>query len=158
MARTSREIKPLETIWEVPDELWERIEPILLEDAPPPPKEHGRVAGVRLRTPVPSASAGGPDTVRGVRAAKPQEAQGEQPPSRTPSPPQHLLSLREPDTADGVRATSQCPPFKTRATRSGWSIEEFETAKIFDRLVLASHDPPEIHHNHHDLPHILTAP
>lgn len=41
MARTRREIKPLETIWEVPDELWERIEPILLEDAPPPPKEHG---------------------------------------------------------------------------------------------------------------------
>lgn len=41
MARASREIKPLETIWEVPDELWERIEPILLEDAPPPPKEHG---------------------------------------------------------------------------------------------------------------------
>ena len=41
MARRSREIKPLETIWEVPDELWERIEPILLEDAPPPPKEHG---------------------------------------------------------------------------------------------------------------------
>src|SRR5690606_19413696 len=33
--------KPLETIWEVPDELWERIEPILLEDGPPPPKEHG---------------------------------------------------------------------------------------------------------------------
>ena len=41
MGRKSREVKPLETIWEVPDALWERIEPILLEDAPPPPKEHG---------------------------------------------------------------------------------------------------------------------
>jgi putative transposase len=38
---TKRDVKPLETIWEVPDRLWERIEPILLEDAPPPPKEHG---------------------------------------------------------------------------------------------------------------------
>jgi putative transposase len=27
--------EPLDTIWEVPDELWQRIEPILLEDAPP---------------------------------------------------------------------------------------------------------------------------
>ena len=25
----------LETIWEVPDELWERIEPIILEEDPP---------------------------------------------------------------------------------------------------------------------------
>jgi putative transposase len=41
MARTKRDIKPLEAIWEVPDRLWRRIEPILLEDAPPPPKEHG---------------------------------------------------------------------------------------------------------------------
>jgi putative transposase len=41
LARTKREIKPLETIWEVPDRLWRRIEPILTEDAPPPPKEHG---------------------------------------------------------------------------------------------------------------------
>ena len=41
MARTKRDIKPLDTIWEVPDRLWERIEPILLEDAPPPPKGHG---------------------------------------------------------------------------------------------------------------------
>jgi putative transposase len=41
LARTKREIKPLETIWEVPDRLWERIEPILLEDAPPPPRSHG---------------------------------------------------------------------------------------------------------------------
>jgi putative transposase len=41
VARTKRESKPLETIWEVPDHLWERIEPILREDAPPPPKAHG---------------------------------------------------------------------------------------------------------------------
>ena len=30
----------LETIWEVPDELWERIEPIILEEDPP--KARGR--------------------------------------------------------------------------------------------------------------------
>jgi putative transposase len=41
VARTKRESKPLETIWEVPDALWERIEPILREDAPSPPKAHG---------------------------------------------------------------------------------------------------------------------
>ena len=27
---------PLDTLWEVPDDLWARIEPILKEDAPPP--------------------------------------------------------------------------------------------------------------------------
>ncbi|QSQ25904.1 transposase [Pyxidicoccus parkwayensis] len=27
--------RPLETLWEVPDELWARIEPILLESFPP---------------------------------------------------------------------------------------------------------------------------
>ena len=27
----------LETIWEVPDELWERVEPIILEEDPPRP-------------------------------------------------------------------------------------------------------------------------
>ena len=32
----------LETIWEVPDELWERIEPIILEEDPP--KARGRKA------------------------------------------------------------------------------------------------------------------
>ena len=32
--------EPLDTIWEVPDALWERIEPILLDDAPP--KKTGR--------------------------------------------------------------------------------------------------------------------
>ena len=41
MARTKREIKPLEAIWEVADRLGQRIEPILIEDAPPPPKENG---------------------------------------------------------------------------------------------------------------------
>ena len=43
MGRKKRAVKPLETIWEVPDELWARIEPILLEDAPlPEPSKGGR--------------------------------------------------------------------------------------------------------------------
>jgi putative transposase len=33
--RTQRQPKPLETIWEVPDSLWQRVEPILLEFFPP---------------------------------------------------------------------------------------------------------------------------
>jgi putative transposase len=41
MGRKKRTVKPLDTIWEVPDELWAKIEPILLEDAPPPPPEKG---------------------------------------------------------------------------------------------------------------------
>jgi putative transposase len=41
LARTKRDVEPLETIWECPDRLWERIEPILHEDAPPPPRSHG---------------------------------------------------------------------------------------------------------------------
>jgi putative transposase len=41
LARTKRDVKPLETIWEVDDRLWARVEPILLEDAPPPPKRRG---------------------------------------------------------------------------------------------------------------------
>ena len=41
MGRTARIIKPLETIWELSDDLWAIIEPILLEDAPPSPKAHG---------------------------------------------------------------------------------------------------------------------
>jgi putative transposase len=41
MGRERRAVKPLETIWEVPDELWARIGPILLEDAPPPPPAKG---------------------------------------------------------------------------------------------------------------------
>jgi putative transposase len=32
----ARRNQPLDTIWEIPDELWARIEPILVEDAPPP--------------------------------------------------------------------------------------------------------------------------
>jgi putative transposase len=31
----------LETIWELPDDLWAAIEPILLDDAPPTPRSHG---------------------------------------------------------------------------------------------------------------------
>jgi putative transposase len=49
LGRTKRDVKPLETIWEVDDRLWERIEPILLEDAPPPPKEHGGRPRIDLR-------------------------------------------------------------------------------------------------------------
>lgn len=41
MGRTARNVKPLETIWELSDDLWATIEPILLDDAPPPPKIHG---------------------------------------------------------------------------------------------------------------------
>ena len=41
MGRTRGQIQPLDTIWELNDELWQRIEPILWEDAPPTPKAHG---------------------------------------------------------------------------------------------------------------------
>ncbi len=41
MGRKKRSIKPLETIWEVSDELWARIEPVLLKDAPPTPPARG---------------------------------------------------------------------------------------------------------------------
>jgi putative transposase len=41
MGRTHRPVKPLETIWEISDELWGRIEPILREDAPATPRAHG---------------------------------------------------------------------------------------------------------------------
>ncbi len=41
MGRNQLQDKPLDTIWELDDELWRRIEPILLEDAPPTPKAHG---------------------------------------------------------------------------------------------------------------------
>ena len=37
MARTKRPVKPLATIWEIPDELWARIEPILEADWQPSP-------------------------------------------------------------------------------------------------------------------------
>ena len=39
MARTKRTVKPLCTIWNCPDELWEMIEPVL-EDLDPPFKGH----------------------------------------------------------------------------------------------------------------------
>jgi putative transposase len=38
MGRKRKEPKPLDTIWEVPDELWARILPILQEDWKPSPK------------------------------------------------------------------------------------------------------------------------
>ena len=41
MGRTQRQDRPLDTIWEIDDELWQRIEPILWEDAPATPKAHG---------------------------------------------------------------------------------------------------------------------
>ena len=41
MGRTVRTVKPLETIWELSDDLWALIEPILLDDAPPTPRSHG---------------------------------------------------------------------------------------------------------------------
>jgi putative transposase len=41
LGRAARTVKPLETIWELPDDLWTAIEPILLEDCPPTPKAHG---------------------------------------------------------------------------------------------------------------------
>lgn len=41
MGRKKKAIKPLDTIWEIPDELWALIEPILLADAPPPPAAKG---------------------------------------------------------------------------------------------------------------------
>ena len=41
MGRKKRTVKPLETIWEVSDELWAKIEPVLLADAPPPPAAKG---------------------------------------------------------------------------------------------------------------------
>jgi putative transposase len=49
LGRTRRSIEPLPTIWEVDDRLWSRIEPILREDAPPPPKEHGGRPRIDLR-------------------------------------------------------------------------------------------------------------
>ena len=41
MGRTQQQERPLDTIWEIDDELWLRIEPILWEDAPATPKRHG---------------------------------------------------------------------------------------------------------------------
>ena len=41
MGRKKKSIRPLDTIWEVSDELWAIILPILLADAPLPPTEKG---------------------------------------------------------------------------------------------------------------------
>ncbi len=41
MGRTARNVKPRETIWELSDDLWAAIEPILLDDAPPTPRSNG---------------------------------------------------------------------------------------------------------------------
>ena len=41
MGWTRRQVKPLETIWQINDELWQRIEPILWNDAPAKPRGHG---------------------------------------------------------------------------------------------------------------------
>jgi putative transposase len=41
MGRIHRSVKPLETIWEIDDEVWQRIEPILWEDAPAKASVHG---------------------------------------------------------------------------------------------------------------------
>lgn len=53
MRRKKRSVKRLDTIWEVSDELWARIEPILFEDGPPPPSAKGGASertGVRPST------------------------------------------------------------------------------------------------------------
>lgn len=44
MARKKRTPKPLPTIWRVPDELWERIEPVLNELDPPARTGRKRIA------------------------------------------------------------------------------------------------------------------
>jgi putative transposase len=44
MARRKRKLKPLPTIWHVPDELWERIEPVLNELDPPARTGRKRIA------------------------------------------------------------------------------------------------------------------
>jgi putative transposase len=41
LGRIRKTTAPLGTIWEISDQLWERILPILWEDAPPTPKSHG---------------------------------------------------------------------------------------------------------------------
>ena len=49
----------LETIWEVPDELWERIEPIILEEDPPKARGRKRSAHDRCSTASSSGCAAG---------------------------------------------------------------------------------------------------
>ena len=38
-----RQVEPLETIWEIPDDLWEKVEPVILEGTPPKPPRSGLV-------------------------------------------------------------------------------------------------------------------
>ena len=49
----------LETIWEVPDELWERIEPIILEEDPPKPGAASALTHDRCSTASSSGCAAG---------------------------------------------------------------------------------------------------
>jgi putative transposase len=44
MARKKRTVTPLPTIWHVPDELWERLEPVLNELDPPAKTGRPRIA------------------------------------------------------------------------------------------------------------------
>jgi transposase len=44
MARRKRTVKPLPTIWHVPDELWQHIEPLLNELDPPAKTGRKRIA------------------------------------------------------------------------------------------------------------------
>ena len=32
--KAMRQVEPLETIWEIPDDLWEKVEPVILEGIP----------------------------------------------------------------------------------------------------------------------------
>ena len=41
-----RQVEPLETIWEIPDDLWEKVEPVIL--AGTPPKTTGSTQGQSL--------------------------------------------------------------------------------------------------------------
>ena len=41
--KAMRQVEPLETIWEIPDDLWEKVEPVIL--AGTPPKNHRSQAG-----------------------------------------------------------------------------------------------------------------
>jgi putative transposase len=43
MARRTRKVKPLPTIWRVPDELWNKIKPVIDELDPPKPTGRPRI-------------------------------------------------------------------------------------------------------------------
>ena len=44
-----RQVEPLETIWEIPDDLWEKVEPVILEGTlPKPPVASGSTQGQSL--------------------------------------------------------------------------------------------------------------